>query len=120
MLTVSLFSILYRISTGTGNHSTTGCKDGCQARVDSGTSFIVGPAKEIDALQEAIGAKKQGNEVYYSTYMYGVPDMTSLQYIIDCKEMDTAPKVKVMIADFPFTLSGNDYIFKVMNSCGAQ
>ncbi|XP_065912597.1 cathepsin D-like [Dysidea avara] len=83
------------ISTGTGNHSTTGCKDGCQARVDSGTSFIVGPAKEIDALQEAIGAKKQGNE-----------------YIIDCKEMDTAPKVKVMIADFPFTLSGNDYIFK--------
>ena len=35
------------------------------------------------------------------------------QYVIDCDKKDTAPNVNVVIAEYKFTLTGNDYIFKV-------
>jgi len=39
--------------------------------------------------------------------------MHSLQYVIDCDKIDTAPIVDVTIAEYKFTLTGSDYIFKV-------
>ncbi|XP_065912594.1 cathepsin D-like [Dysidea avara] len=81
------------------NLTAMGCKGGCQALVDSGTPFIAGPHDEIDELQKVIGAKAEKSG-----------------YVIDCDKKDTAPNVNVVIAEYKFTLTGNDYIFKDSSS----
>ena len=48
---------IFRVSTSGASY----CTSGCNFIVDTGTSLIVGPTKDADALNQKIGAKPVTN-----------------------------------------------------------
>ncbi|XP_009570148.2 cathepsin D [Cuculus canorus] len=73
------------------------CKGGCEAIVDTGTSLITGPTKEVKELQTAIGAKP----------------LIKGQYVIPCDKVSSLPVVTLTLGGKPYQLTGEQYVFKV-------
>merc|ERR1712180_184148 len=76
-----------------------GCDGGCVAIVDTGSSLLVGPKAETDAINKMIG----GTEI--------IPGRG--QFMVDCATIDSLPEVDFVIGGRTFTLSGKDYILQV-------
>jgi len=76
-----------------------GCDGGCVAIVDTGSSLLVGPKAETDAINKMIG----GTEI--------IPGQG--QFMVDCATIDSLPEVDFVIGGRTFTLSGKDYILQV-------
>ncbi|XP_051974215.1 nothepsin [Xyrauchen texanus] len=67
---------------------------GCQAIVDTGTSLITGPSRDILLLQQFIGA---------------TPTAVG-EYLIDCARISSLPVVTFIINHVEYSLSGDMYI----------
>jgi len=78
---------------------TVGCDGGCTAIVDTGSSLLVGPTKQTNAINKAIG----GVELIPGTG----------QYQMDCNSIDSLPEIDFMLGGQPFTLTGKDYVLAI-------
>ena len=79
--------------------ATVGCDGGCTAIVDTGSSLMVGPTAETNAINKMIG----GVELIPGTG----------QYFIICSEIPDMPNIDVMIGGRAYTLEPVDYILQI-------
>jgi len=79
--------------------SVMGCNGGCTAIVDTGSSLLVGPTAQTDAINNMIG----GIELIPGTG----------QYQILCAMIDSLPDIDFVLGGQKFTLSGRDYVLEV-------
>lgn len=79
--------------------STVGCTGGCTAIVDTGSSLMVGPTKETNAINKMIG----GKEIVPGTG----------QYMIDCGSISSLPEIAVVLGGREFVLTGKDYVLQI-------
>lgn len=70
---------------------------GCQAIVDTGTSLIGGPARDILILQQFIGATPTANG----------------EFVVDCVRVSSLPVVSFLINSVEYSLSGEQYVRRV-------
>lgn len=71
------------------------------AIVDSGTSMLTGPSRDVAKLAKAVGAKR----------------MLTGQYSIDCDAIDTMPEIKFKIDGKDYVLTGKDVVLKSGGTC---
>lgn len=78
------------------------CVGGCDAVVDSGTSFIDGPKEEVEAIHTILGATRT----------------TSGYYQVDCDRIPNLPAITFYLSGNAFPLQGEEYTIRVPEDTG--
>ena len=94
----------FRVSVtheSTSHESPVGCKSGCKAVLDTGTSLIIGPPEQVFRIYSAAGAR-------FNPRTNELPS-------INCNKVDSLPMLTFEMgpaAGHQFQLSGPDYVLK--------
>nr|XP_056701208.1 renin [Euleptes europaea] len=72
------------------------CQDGCTAAVDTGTSFITGPASSVSVLMKAIGATL----------------ISEKDYVVECSKVQLLPDISFIFEGRAYMLSGSAYVLQ--------
>ncbi|NXX98626.1 RENI protein, partial [Centropus bengalensis] len=72
------------------------CKEGCSVAVDTGASYITGPAGPISVLMKAIGAA----------------EMAEGEYVVECDRVPQLPNISFHLGGKAYVLSGSAYILR--------
>merc|ERR1712038_958921 len=88
-----------------GGDSRMACSGGCEVVMDTGTSLIVGPKAQINAINKAIGAK--------------IIPITG-EGIVDCAKISELPTIEFELGGKKYPLTGEDYILKVTQGAMTQ
>ncbi|XP_063063736.1 renin [Engraulis encrasicolus] len=70
------------------------CKEGCTAVIDTGSSYITGPAASVSALMKTIGAT----------------ELAEGGYMVNCDLVKSLPSVTFHLGDQQYPLTEEDYI----------
>lgn len=73
------------------------------AVIDSGTSLIIGPTKDVDRLAESLGASSSS--------------LVDRFYQVDCGKVASMPPIDFVINDQVYSLSADDYVIQDGNVC---
>ncbi|XP_070697729.1 pepsin A-like [Pempheris klunzingeri] len=90
-----------QIQSITINGNTVACSAGCEAVVDSGTSVIIGPSKDINNINGWLGAV---------TNQYG-------DAIVSCSNTKLLPDIVFNINGYSFALPPSAYVSKSVSRC---
>ncbi|KFR09605.1 Renin, partial [Opisthocomus hoazin] len=72
------------------------CKEGCSVAVDTGASYITGPAGAVSVLMKAIGAA----------------EMAEGEYVVDCDRVPQLPNISFHLGGKVYGLSGSAYTLR--------
>ncbi|NXH40360.1 RENI protein, partial [Dicaeum eximium] len=97
------------------------CREGCSVAVDTGASYITGPAGPVSVLMKAIGATEVAEgevsdrqALSVSPWLPGpVPALSPpLQYAVDCEQVPQLPNISFHLAGKVYGLSGPAYVLR--------
>ncbi|NXB72271.1 RENI protein, partial [Donacobius atricapilla] len=97
------------------------CREGCSVAVDTGASYITGPAGPVSVLMRAIGAREVA-EGEVSARPAGpappllpgpVPALSPpLQFVVDCEQVPQLPNISFHLGGKVYGLSGPAYVLR--------
>ncbi|MBN3325215.1 RENI protein, partial [Atractosteus spatula] len=70
------------------------CKEGCAAMIDTGSSYITGPASSVSILMKAIRATQ----------------LAEGEYTVNCDQVKALPSISFNFGGHEYSLTGEDYI----------
>ncbi|XP_041278451.1 renin [Onychostruthus taczanowskii] len=72
------------------------CREGCSVAVDTGASYITGPAGPVSVLMKAIGATEAAEG----------------EYVVDCEQVPQLPNISFHLGGKVYGLSGPAYVLR--------
>ncbi|XP_005059270.1 PREDICTED: renin [Ficedula albicollis] len=72
------------------------CREGCSVAVDTGASYITGPAGPVSVLMKAIGAS----------------EVAEGEYVVDCEQVPQLPNISFHLGGKVYGLSGPAYVLR--------
>ncbi|NWI39763.1 RENI protein, partial [Picathartes gymnocephalus] len=72
------------------------CREGCSVAVDTGASYITGPAGPVSVLMKAIGAT----------------EVAEGEYVVDCEQVPQLPNISFHLGGKVYALGGPAYVLR--------